>query len=86
MQLVRDVQTLESKLSVWLFLQYYTLIMSWYNRVLSKLEKKGFTAANKGHKMFINLLLVGIAYQTYAFFREYNDFFIDAREVKQKTE
>ena len=53
--------------------------MSWFNRVLTKMEQKGFTLANKGHKIFINGLLLVIAYQGYSFFREYNDFFIDAR-------
>ena len=60
--------------------------MSWYSRVLGKLEQKGFLAANKAHKLFINLLLLGIAYEGYSFFREYNDFFIDAREVKARTQ
>ena len=56
--------------------------MSMWNKVdkiLTRIEKKGFEAANKAHVYSINILLFGCCYATYTFFRDYNDFFIDAR-------
>ena len=54
----------------------------WWDRLdkfLIKVEKKGFNAANRLHIWTINIILCGLAYGTYTFFRDYNEFFLDAR-------
>jgi hypothetical protein len=39
------------------------------DRLFEKTEKKGFEGANKAHEWAINILIVGIAYQLFTFFR-----------------
>ena len=56
--------------------------MSFWDRldkVLTRVEKKGFNAANKAHVWTINLILAGVAYGTYTIFRDYNEFFLAGR-------
>lgn len=50
-----------------------------FDRVLTKVEEKGFKTANKFHQYAVNTLIIGFMYGTYSLFRDYNDFFIDAR-------
>ena len=50
-----------------------------FDKFLMKIEKKGFNVANKMHIWTVNLILCGLAYGTYTFFRDYNEFFKDAR-------
>lgn len=50
---------------------------------LTKWEAKGFNFSNKMHRYAINGCLVFIGYQLYAFLREYNDFFLNARKIKK---
>jgi hypothetical protein len=52
------------------------------DKLLTKFEKKGYNLANKLHVWTINIILCSLAYGTYTFFRDYNDFFRDARGVK----
>ncbi len=40
-------------------------------------------AANKLHKYAINGCLIFIGYQLFAFLRDYNDFFLHARQINQ---
>jgi len=49
------------------------------DKILEKFEKKGFELANKAHIYTINMILLGLTYGTYTFFRDYNAFFLDAR-------
>lgn len=49
------------------------------DKILEKFEKKGFELANKAHIYTINMILLGLTYGTYTFFRDYNNFFLDAR-------
>jgi len=39
--------------------------------------------ANKLHKYGVNACLLFIGYQMYAFLRDYNDFFLHARQVNE---
>jgi hypothetical protein len=45
------------------------------DKLLTRFEKKGFQFANKAHIWTINVILVGLTYGTYTFFRDYNEFF-----------
>ena len=49
------------------------------NKFLTRVEKKGFNAANKLHEWTINVILASLVYGTYTFLRDYNQFFLDAR-------
>ena len=49
------------------------------DRLLTKVEKKGFLIANKAHVYSVNILIIGVLYGVFTMFRDYNDFFIDAR-------
>ncbi len=49
------------------------------DKILTKVEDKGFRAANRVHQYAVNGLIIGFLYGTYTLFRDYNDFFIDAR-------
>ena len=60
------------------------------NKMLARSEQIGFKAANFGHKMTINLLLVGMGYTVYTMFRDYNENFREERmrsmqELEQGT-
>jgi len=50
-------------------------------KIFSKVEQKGFVIANKAHYYTINVLLCSFGYGVYTFFRDYNEFFIDARVI-----
>lgn len=50
-----------------------------FDKILTKVEDKGFRAANRVHEYTVNALILGFMYGTYTLFRDYNDFFIDAR-------
>ena len=50
-----------------------------FDRILSKVEQKGFNFANKAHYYTINIILLSCAYGIYTIFRDYNSFFLDAR-------
>ncbi len=54
-----------------------------FERLLTRLETKGFQSANTAHKWTVNVLFMGFSYGVYTMFRDYNQFFIDAR-VKKK--
>ena len=56
------------------------------NQKVTKIETKGFLAANKIHKYGINGCLIFIGYQLFAFLRDYNDFFLHARQINQLDE
>lgn len=49
------------------------------DQLLTRWEKRGFNLANKAHIYSVNFLLLVIAYQGYSFFRDYNNYFLDAR-------
>lgn len=49
------------------------------DKILTRAEKGGYNLANKLHIWTVNFILCGLAYGTYTFFRDYNDFFRDAR-------
>lgn len=51
------------------------------DKKFTKIENKGFLAANKLHKYAINGCLIFVGYQIFAFLRDYNDFFLHARQV-----
>lgn len=51
---------------------------------LGRAELKGFKAANKAHKIAINVIFCVIGYELYAFFRDYNRFFLEARKVTKE--
>lgn len=53
---------------------------------VTKIENKGFRAANRMHRYAINGCLLFIGYQLYVFLREYNDFFLHARKIKKMEE
>lgn len=53
------------------------------DKKVTKIEQKGFRAANRIHRYAINGCLIFIGYQLYAFLREYNDFFLHARKIKK---
>jgi hypothetical protein len=53
---------------------------------VTKIETKGFMAANRIHKYAINGCLLFIGYQLFAFLRDYNDFFLHARQINQLDE
>jgi hypothetical protein len=42
------------------------------NKFLTRVEKKGFNAANKLHEWTINVILASLVYGTYTFLRDYN--------------
>lgn len=50
-----------------------------FDKILTKAEKKGFETANKAHIWTVNILVCGTLYGIYTLFRDYNEFFIDAR-------
>lgn len=52
-----------------------------WGRFLDGAEKVGFRAANKFHIFGVNVCLVFIAYQTFSFFKSYNEFFLNARKI-----
>lgn len=52
-----------------------------WNRFLNVAEKLGFRAANKMHIFGVNVCLAFIAYQTFSFFKNYNEFFLNARKI-----
>ena len=54
-----------------------------FDKVLSKAEKTGFKAANKAHYYAVNIILASCAYGIYTIFRDYNNFFKDARVIKK---
>lgn len=45
-----------------------------FERIISKMEVLGQTAANKAHRGFVNLILLFIAYNTYIFITSYNSY------------
>jgi hypothetical protein len=49
------------------------------NRLLIKAENAGHRTANKMHYYSVNAILIGLGYGVYSMFRDYNEFFIDAR-------
>ncbi|KAM3143978.1 hypothetical protein pb186bvf_004029 [Paramecium bursaria] len=49
------------------------------NRVLQRVEDKGFKFANKAHFIAINTILVMIGYNFITFFVDYNEFYLEAR-------
>jgi hypothetical protein len=53
----------------------------WLEKLLQKAERKGFSVANNLHKSTVNVMLLMLAYGGYAFFRDYNNFFLEAREI-----
>ncbi|KAL4426638.1 hypothetical protein ABPG74_018716 [Tetrahymena malaccensis] len=55
------------------------------DKILTRVEEKGFRAANKMHQYAVNALIMGFLYGTYTLFRDYNDFFIDAREITPES-
>jgi len=59
--------------------------MKWnWEKLLGKAEQKGFRAANTFHKVAINCILLYISYNVFTFFRDYNDFFLNARKVQSQ--
>mgnify|MGYP000879926606 CR=1 FL=1 len=56
------------------------------DKQMTKIENKGFFAANKLHKYAINGCLIFVGYQIFAFLRDYNDFFLHARQINQLDE
>lgn len=46
---------------------------------LTRAEKKGFKVANKAHIYVVNGLLLVFAYNVATMFRDYNEFFLEAR-------
>ena len=42
------------------------------DKILIKLEQKGFEVANKAHIYSINIILLGLGYGMYTFLRDYN--------------
>ncbi len=57
--------------------------MKWnWQQLLGKAEQKGFRAANNLHKLAINCILLYIGYNVFTFFRDYNDFFLNARQIE----
>ena len=54
-----------------------------FDSKLTKWQDKGFHAANRLHKLSINVCLIFITYQIYQFLKDYNDFFLRARRVSQ---
>ena len=53
------------------------------DKKFTNIQTKGFHFANKAHKYGVNVCLMFIAYQMYAFLRDYNDFFLHARQVNE---
>lgn len=54
-----------------------------FDRILTRVEKKGFDIANKAHVYTVNILLIGFGYGIYSMFSDYNAFFSDARVLKK---
>ena len=54
-------------------------ILSMADKVLLKVEKKSFDAANKAHKLAINGILLFLGYGLYGCLRDYNLFFLSLR-------
>ena len=50
-------------------------------KLMDKAEKKGFNWANNMHKAGVNVMLLMLGYGVYTFFRDYNNFFLEAREI-----
>jgi hypothetical protein len=53
------------------------------DKKMAKIETKGFMATNKLHKYAINGCLIFMGFQLFAFLRDYNDFFLHARQINQ---
>lgn len=51
------------------------------DRILARVERKGFEVANKAHVYTVNVLLLGLGYGIYSMFSDYNKFFSDARVI-----
>lgn len=49
------------------------------DKVLLRIEQKGYDVANKAHVYTINFILLGLGYGMYTFLRDYNEFFIQIR-------
>lgn len=45
-----------------------------FEKLISRMEQMGQTAANKAHRGFVNLILLFIAYNTYVFISSYNSY------------
>jgi hypothetical protein len=52
----------------------------------TKVEARGFNWANKFHKLTINACVLFVGYQIFAFLKEYNSFFLNARQIKKMEE
>lgn len=52
-----------------------------WSKWLSRAEQKGFRTANTMHRVAINCILLYIGYNIFTFFRDYNDFFLNARKI-----
>jgi hypothetical protein len=56
--------------------------MSFWNKLdklLTRVESKGFKIANNLHYYTVNIMILGCCYGIYTMFKDYNDFFLDAR-------
>ena len=73
----------KNNLKIYINLFFKTEMSFWskFDRILTKVEKKGFDVANKGHIWGVNILIMSLCYGVYSMFRDYNDFFIDARVI-----
>ncbi len=58
-------------------------LYNWFDSKMTKWENRGFHAANKMHKFGVNCALVFIMYNIYAFLRDYNNFFLHARQLHE---
>lgn len=43
-----------------------------FDKVLTKIEKKGFDFANKAHIYTVNICIAGVLYGIFSMFRDYN--------------
>ena len=50
-----------------------------FEKLFQKIEKIGFKVANKAHIYTVNAILLSVTYFTYTIFRDYNNFFYEAR-------
>lgn len=54
----------------------------WWSRIdklLTRIEKKGYHVANRAHIYSVNILIFASLYAGYTIFRDYNNYFLEAR-------
>ena len=51
-----------------------------FDKIFSRVEKKGFKMANFLHKSAVNVIIIGIGYTVVTTAREYNEIFKEQRQ------